>query len=136
MGLMDLPIFSALTDKMQWHQQRQGLLAENIANAQTPGYQGRDLQAYHFANHMNGSSATLTNVATQPMHIAVNSGGQGGGPFGAQQSHGFEVTPEGNAVSLEDEMMKVTTNMTDYQAATSVYEKSMKILRTAMGRSS
>lgn len=134
MGMMDLPIFSALTDRMKWHQERQGLLAENIANAETPGYQGRDLKQFNFASQM-GSSASLTAVATQPMHISIG-GGPGGAPFGAQQAHGFEVTPEGNAVSLEDEMMKVTTNMTDYQAATSVYEKSMKILKTAMGRSS
>jgi flagellar basal body rod protein FlgG len=37
MGLMDTPVFSALTDKMRWHQTRQGLLAENVANAETPG---------------------------------------------------------------------------------------------------
>ncbi|MNR65174.1 flagellar basal body rod protein FlgB [compost metagenome] len=46
----------------------------------------------------------------------------------------FEVTPEGNGVTLEDEMMKVTTNMMDYQAATTLYQKSIKILKTAMGR--
>ncbi|MEO5806868.1 flagellar basal body rod protein FlgB [Devosia sp.] len=135
MGLMDLPIFSALTDKMRWHQERQGLLAENVANAETPGYRGRDLAQYKFSDGIGGGShASLTVVATQPMHISV--GGDSSGPFSAQQMHSFEVTPEGNAVSLEDEMMKVTTNMTDYQAATSMYEKSMKILRTAMGRSS
>lgn len=132
MGMMDLPIFTALTDKMRWHQERQGLLAENVANAETPGYRGRDLAQFKASD--GGSHATLQIVATQPMHISV--GGQSGAPFSAQQQHGFEVTPEGNAVSLEDEMMKVTTNMTDYQAATSMYEKSMKILRTAMGRSS
>ncbi|HTM77292.1 MAG TPA: hypothetical protein VL133_06655 [Devosia sp.] len=43
MGLLDMPVFTALTDKMKWHQARQGLLAENVANAVTPGYRGRDL---------------------------------------------------------------------------------------------
>ena len=47
----------------------------------------------------------------------------------------FEVTPEGNGVTLEDEMMKVTTNMMDYQAATSLYQKSIKIIKTALGKS-
>ena len=133
MGLMNMPIFAALTDKMRWHQTRQGLLAENVANAETPGYRGRDLAQYHFADRVSGlSSASVTTSATQPMHFSVSSGE--GGAFGAQRMANFEITPEGNGVTLEDEMMKVTTNLMDYQAATSLYQKSVKILRTAMGR--
>ncbi|WDR03744.1 flagellar basal body rod protein FlgB [Devosia algicola] len=129
-----MPLFTALSDKMRWHQARQGLLAENVANAETPGYQGRDLAQYNFGDHMGGgSSASLSVTATQPMHISV--GGDNSAAFGAQRMNSFEVTPEGNAISLEDEMMKVTTNMSDYQAVTSVYQSSMKILRTALGRS-
>ena len=46
----------------------------------------------------------------------------------------FEVTPSGNAVSLEDEMMKVSQNQSDYQLAASLYQKSLQMLRTAVGR--
>ena len=133
MGLMNMPVFAALTDKMRWHQTRQGLLAENVANAETPGYRGRDLAQYDFADRASAvSSATVTTTATQPMHYAVASAE--GSTFGAQRMANFEITPEGNGVTLEDEMMKVTTNLMDYQAATSLYQKSIKILRTAMGR--
>ena len=133
MGLLNMPVFSALTDKMRWHQERQGLLAENVANAETPNYRGRDLKQFNYAE-MSGpfSSATVTTTATQPMHFAV--GGAGDGAFNAQRMANFEVTPEGNGVSLEDEMMKVTTNMMDYQVATGLYQKSIKILRTALGK--
>ena len=133
MGIMNMPVFTALTDKMRWHQTRQGLLAENVANAETPGYRGRDLAQYDFADRASAvSSATVTTTATQPMHYAVASAE--GSTFGAQRMANFEITPEGNGVTLEDEMMKVTTNLMDYQAATSLYQKSIKILRTAMGR--
>ena len=133
MGLMNMPVFTALTDKMRWHQTRQGLLAENVANAETPGYRGRDLAQYDYADRTAGfSSATVTTSATQPTHFSVSSGE--GSAFGAQRMANFEITPEGNGVTLEDEMMKVTTNLMDYQAATSLYQKSIKILRTAMGR--
>ncbi|MCZ4345899.1 flagellar basal body rod protein FlgB [Devosia neptuniae] len=134
MGLMNMPVFTALADKMRWHQTRQGLLAENVANAETPGYRGRDLKQFNYAE-INGafSSASVTTSATQPMHFSV--GGQADSAFGAQQMANFEITPEGNGVSLEDEMMKVTTNMMDYQAATGLYQKSIKVLRTALGRS-
>lgn len=133
MGLMDMPAFTALTDKMRWHQTRQGLLAENVANAETPGYRGRDLAQFDLADQAGAfSSASVTTTATQPMHFSV--GGGDGGAFGAQRMANFEVTPEGNGVTLEDEMMKVTTNLMDYQAATSIYQKSIKLLKTALGR--
>ena len=134
MGLLNMPVFTALADKMRWHQTRQGLLAENVANAETPGYRGRDLKQFNF-EEANGafSTASVTTTATQPMHFAV--GGEGDAAFAAHRMANFEITPEGNGISLEDEMMKVTTNMMDYQAATSLYTKSIKILRTAMGKS-
>ncbi|ODT68214.1 MAG: flagellar basal-body rod protein FlgB [Pelagibacterium sp. SCN 63-23] len=133
MGLMDMPVFSALTDKMRWHQTRQGLLAENVANAETPGYRGRDLKQYDLADRRaSGSMAALSTTATQKMHFSVSSGAGGG--FDAQRMANFEITPEGNGVTLEDEMMKVTTNMMDYQAATTVYQKSIRILRVALGK--
>lgn len=133
MGLLNMPVFTALTDKMHWHQNRQGLLAENVANAETPGYRGRDLKQYDFADRASSmSSASVTTSATQPMHFSVSSSESSA--FGAQRMANFEVTPEGNGVTLEDEMMKVTTNMMDYQAATTLYQKSIKILKTAMGR--
>ena len=48
----------------------------------------------------------------------------------------FEITPEGNGVTLEDEMMKVTANQIDYQAVTSLYTKSLQLIKTALGRRS
>jgi len=135
MGLMDMPVFAALTEKMRWHQTRQGLLAENVANAETAGYRGRDLKQFDFAERVGpmGSSASVTTSTTQPMHYSVSAGG-GAGEAGAQRMASFEITPEGNGVTLEDEMMKVTANLMDYQAATSLYQKSVKIIRTALGK--
>ncbi len=131
MGLMNMPVFSALTDKMRWHQTRQGLLAENVANAETPGYRGRDLKQFDVADRLSMSSASVSTTATQPMHFSVSSGVGG---FDAQRMANFEITPEGNGITLEEEMMKVTTNMMDYQAATSLYQKSVRILRVALGK--
>ena len=131
---MKLPLLSALTEKMKWHQARQSLLAENVANAETPGYKGRDLAAFGFAEHMaNLSTAGIATAATQPMHISVE-GTAGAGGFGAQQLNSFEITPEGNGITLEDEMMKVASNQLDYQTITAVYTRSLRILKTALGR--
>ena len=133
MGLTNIPLFSALSEKMKWHQARQGLLAENVANAETPGYRGRDLKAYGFAEDMQRLSvASISTTATNPMHI-TKAGSDADG-FGSRRLNNFEITPEGNGVTLEDEMMKVTTNQMDYQAVTAVYQRSIRILKTALGR--
>lgn len=135
MGVTNIPLFSALTQKMKWHQTRQGLLAENVANAETPGYRGRDLKAYGFEEHMrNVSVASISTAATNPMHIVK--AGSGADGFGSRQMNSFEVTPEGNGVTLEDEMMKVTTNQMDYQAVTALYTRSIRLIKTALGRQS
>ena len=43
MAIADLPMLSMLRTKMQWHQERQRVLAENIANSDTPNFRPRDL---------------------------------------------------------------------------------------------
>ena len=94
---------------------------------------GRDLKQYNFDDRMGmmASSSAMVTTVTQPMHFSASSGE---GAFDAQRMANFEITPEGNGITLEDEMMKVTTNMMDYQAATSLYQKSIRILRVAMGK--
>ena len=130
---MKLPLLSALTEKMKWHQARQGLLAQNVANAETPGYKGRDLSAFGFEQHMqNLSTAKIETLTTQPTHIAVQ--GTDAGGFGDRQLNNFEITPEGNGVTLEDEMMKVAANQLDYQTITAIYSRSLRILKTALGK--
>jgi flagellar basal-body rod protein FlgB len=133
MGVINIPLFSALTEKMKWHQVRQGLLAENVANAETPGYKGRDLAAFGFAEHMrNLSTNMIATAVTAPGHMTVM--GTDADGFGARAISNFEATPSGNAVTLEDEMMKVASNQMDYQMVTSLYTRSMRLLRVALGK--
>ena len=134
MGFTQMPLLSALAEKMRWHQTRQSLLAENVANAETPGYRGRDLAAFDFASHLKASStAQVVTLTTNPGHFSAQSRGDSG--FATDDAHIFEITPEGNGVTLEDEMMKVTANQMDYQAITTLYTRSLKLIRTALGRS-
>ena len=42
--------------------------------------------------------------------------------------------PTGNAVNLEDEMIKVASNQMDYQAVTTLYQRSLGLIKTAMGK--
>ena len=133
MPISDIPIFSMLRTKMQWHQERQRILAENVSNADTPNFRPRDLVPPKFDGRSPVAAASLVLAQTSPAHIAgANSAGTP--QFRTDRRGGHEVRPAGNAVSLEDEMLKVAANQMDYQAATTLYSKSLGLIRTALGK--
>ena len=129
MAIMDIPILAMLRTKMQWHQQRQQVLAQNVANADTPNYRPLDLAEPKFALGAPGP-APVQLARTDPQHLA---GFTDAGDF-PNNPNQYQVRPAGNAVNLEDEMMKVAANQMDYQAATQLYARSMGLLKTAAGR--
>ena len=57
-----------------------------------------------------------------------------GSAFRTESKGNYDVRPTGNAVSLEDEMMKVAANQMDYQAATALYTRSLNLIKTALGK--
>ena len=135
MATNDLPILSALRSKMQWHQERQRVLSENISNSDTPNFRPRDLVEPKFDNTggtVAGSPGTLPMARTSTVHLAA-SGAPGNFNNDGGKS-GFQTRPAGNAVNLEDQMLKVSANQMDYAAVTSLYSKSLHLLKTAIGK--
>jgi flagellar basal-body rod protein FlgB len=133
MEIGQLPLLTALRDKMRWHQARQNVRAQNVANADTPGYRAGDLAQFNFAEHARDNAfGQISTIATNSQHISISSSSSG--EFGMESDGSFQVTPNGNGVSLEDEMMKMTGNQMDYQMATTLYQRSMRIMRVALGR--
>jgi flagellar basal-body rod protein FlgB len=135
MAINDLPILSALRTKMQWHQARQRVLAENISNANTPNFKPSDLVVPQFDNKgsaAGGATGSLAMMRTSASHIGVSGGAQSFNADGGRS--GFLTRPAGNAVNLEDQMMKVSANQMDYAAATSLYTRSLGMLKTAIGK--
>ena len=134
MSITDIPTLSVLRTKMQWHQERQRVLSENVANSDTPNFKPRDLVAPKFdeTGTTVDSMGPLPMVRTSAAHIAPSGSGQD--DFDQNRRAGFETRPAGNAVSLEEEMMKVSANQMDYAAATQLYSKSLEILKIAIGK--
>ncbi len=132
MALTDLPMFQALRQKMQWHQQRQGVLAENVANADTPGYRSKELKELSFGDMVDAEvgSGGLRPVVTSAGHIATGGIGSDVGTK-TDKASSFERTPNGNSVVLEEQMMKIAQNQIDYQTATSLYTRSLGMFKTA-----
>ncbi|MEP3278111.1 MAG: flagellar basal body rod protein FlgB [Stappiaceae bacterium] len=135
MSITDLSVFQAIKTKMRWHQSRQSVLAENVANADTPGYRASDLKKMSFGDAMAAQPTTrpVSTVVTNSRHMAVALSGNR--QFGSEDTHQFEVRPSGNSVVLEEQMMKATANQLDFQAATSLYSRGLGMLKTAIGRS-
>jgi flagellar basal-body rod protein FlgB len=134
MSINDLPVLSALRTKMQWHQERQRVLSENVSNSDTPNFKPRDLVEPKFDStgaSAAGSMGSLAMMRTTTSHIAPASGGQS---FAQDQKGVFQTRPAGNAVNLEDQMLKVSANQMDYAAVTSLYSKSLHLLKTAIGK--
>lgn len=134
MAINDLPTLSILRTKMQWHQERQRVLAENVSNANTPNFKPRDLVEPKFQTStatVAGSTGSLPMARTSQVHISV----EGADPtFEQNRRAGFQTRPAGNAVNLEEEMLKTSNNQMDYAAVTSLYSKSLHLLKTAIGK--
>jgi len=134
MAINDLNVLAALRTKMQWHQERQRVLAENISNSDTPNFRPRDLVEPTFDRNgatVGGSFGPLTMMRTSASHIGPAGGSD---RFAAHSKAGFQTRPAGNAVNLEDEMLKVSANQMDYAAATSLYSRGLNLLKTAVGK--
>lgn len=133
MSINDLPVLSALRTKMQWHQERQRVLSENVSNSDTPNFKPRDLVEPKFdsAGAATGAMGSLAMMRTATGHIAPSGGGQ---TFAPDRKGTFQTRPAGNAVNLEDQMLKVSANQMDYAAVTSLYSKSLHLLKTAIGK--
>ena len=142
MAIGDLTIIEMMKQRMHWLAARQQVLAQNVANADTPGYTARDLKQLDFGDMVMRAGPVLKPVATQASHIGspVTGAGQGlkaGRAKGCEviKKPDFETSPTGNSVVLEDQMIKVAETQMDYQAVTGLYSKSLGLIRIALGRS-
>ena len=128
MSIADLPLLNQIKGRLTWLDQRQRVIAENVANADTPGYVARDLKTpTDFAQALQGGGGVRL-ARTAPGHIAP------AGPavrFEAQASPDSETTLDGNAVVVEEQMLKMAESRMAYDTAISMYQKSMSLLRMA-----
>lgn len=133
MDLRNLGLFRVMTDKMTWHNQRQEILARNVANADTPEYRPRDLVAFDFKRELRQAN-DLPLAGSKGGHIAVAT--DGATYRDGKTRTTYETAPAGNAVVLEEQMMMVGRNAMDYQSLLNIYRKQVGMLRTAIGRGS
>jgi flagellar basal-body rod protein FlgB len=135
MAITDIPILSMLRTRLDWSQARQRLLAENVANGDTPNFRARDLAPLKFDDPARNASTMVSSISlTRTDSGHIEGVGLSQSPFANANARIYEVRPAGNAVNLEEEMMKVASNQMDFQAATALYTRSLNLIKTALGK--
>ncbi|MGI9510046.1 MAG: flagellar basal body rod protein FlgB [Geminicoccaceae bacterium] len=135
MNPTNTPLFQLLSARMDWLSQRQAVLAQNIANADTPDYRPRDLREKDFrqlAEGFAGRPSRLSVAKTAEAHMAGKSSATIG-LRGEQQRDPYETSPDGNAVILEEQTAKAGKTALDHQLASNIYKKYIGMFKIALG---
>lgn len=132
MDIGKLSLFANLKAKMGWLTQRQEVVAQNIANGDTPGYRPRDLKVFDEDRIRRDQKFRLLVRQTNAAHAE---GSRKAPEFkDDQQRRTYESAPTGNAVVLEEQLVKLQENQIDYQTMTRLYAKQTAMFKTAIGR--
>lgn len=141
MPTQDLGLFQAMTAKMRWLEQRQKVITQNVANADTPGYTPMDLVPVDFATLLRSSASAHSMASagggvtkTDNAHISGTAHESPKAAKARAQSQVYEAAPAGNKVVLEEQLLMADETRMDYQMMINLYEKNRNLLRTATGK--
>lgn len=111
---------------------RLGIIAQNVANADTPGYKAADLPSFAetYAQGLDGDGA-MPMRATRPGHFAAADAEI---PAPVIHRNTAAGAPNGNSVSLEQEMVKAAQARQDHEMALAIYRNTSSIIRASLGR--
>lgn len=135
MDVSKLKLFGMMKEKMRFIGERQKLIAQNIANVNTPGYISKDIKMDFKAMVEQGggaaSSGKVPMAVTHPGHMQASMGGAG--HYKTINIKNNETTPTGNNVVLEDELLKMQENNQSYAMTSELYRKMSTMLKAAIG---
>ena len=132
MDLTQYGLMQTLARRLDWAGQRQSVIAQNIANADTPAYRAMDVEAFATVMARTGSAGTLQPARTQSGHLA----GRGAEMDARIQAmmDTPEVSPSGNNVSLEQQLMELTDTAAQHRLALDLFRRHTAMFRIAIGR--
>jgi flagellar basal-body rod protein FlgB len=116
--ISDVQLFKVYGAMARYAAEAQSVSATNIARANEPGYKAKEIETF---------DAFLARVSSNPAADPMTA------TFQITESRG-PMSPNGNNVSLEQEVFNSAEAMSQHSLALSVYTKSMDLLRTAIGR--
>lgn len=131
MDLQQYTLFGMIKNQMDWATKRQQVLSKNISNADTPGYLPSDVKPLDFKKAIEDVTAPQVAV-TDPGHLQ-------GTPVSSSRYRvekvraPEEIKPDGNGVTLEEQIMKVGETKGKYDMAANLYQKNLSFLKLAVG---
>lgn len=125
-----LTIFAKANDLALHAAARQSVIAQNVANADTPGYRARDIPSFAEAYQPDPNSQMR---ATRSGHFGAGLTETVGGEADPVYRAGA-MSPNGNSVSIETEMMMAAEAKRDHDMALAVYKSTLGIVRSSLGR--
>ena len=134
MRIDNIPLFGLLKGRLGYLSERQRLVSQNVANADTPGYTAKDLKPFSFGEAMKVQSAPggVNTVRTNAAHM--NGTARPAAAWTSHRAPDSETTLDGNSVVLEEQMLKMGEARMGYDAAVGFYQKSLGLIRMAARR--
>lgn len=126
----DLTVFKTAYAMAVHASQRQAVIAQNVANADTPGFVGRDLVPFQEVYASSISDRSFQR-ATREGHIPGRASENLDGIVREDRTF---ASPDGNTVSLETEMLRATDANRQYDRSLAIYRSALNILRSSLGR--
>ncbi len=128
--LEKLQIFRTAQSMARHASARQAVIAQNVANADTPGYRARDIASFRDSYETSPPSALR---ATRPGHLLPGDPPPlRWRPFEAERPGA--MSPNGNNISLETELMMAAEAQSEQRRALAIYRSALTVLRTSIGR--
>jgi flagellar basal-body rod protein FlgB len=109
---------------------KQAVVAQNVANADTPGYIARDLPSFKDVYAPRDSGGQMQR-ATRDQHMHGTANGSVSSMILEDRSF---ASPDGNTVSLETEMLRGTDAKRQHDRALAIYKSALNIVRSSLGR--
>ncbi len=131
MNPADLNVLETLRTMLGYHNARQRTIAENVANANTPGFTPSDVSQSQFERVLAGQARSDGGLrTTNARHLGGESVGMSQ-QFRAEATPDSETTANGNSVVIEEQMVRANENRMRYETALSLYQKSLNLIRMA-----
>ncbi|MCH7487086.1 MAG: flagellar basal body rod protein FlgB [Proteobacteria bacterium] len=129
----DATLFTVIKKRLAWLTRRQEVLAQNIANSDTPDYKPRDLKPFNFKELLGRQARQVNMTMTDKSHL----------PGRLRRVSDFstvvdrkpyETAPGGNAVILEEQMAKINLTAISHRLTTELYGKHLDMMKIALGK--
>lgn len=125
-------LMQLMSKRMDYLAERHKVISQNVANADTPNYRARDLRQQNFTQALKDANSRQPLAMTQPNHLA---------PVTPQTKFAvdkdkkpYETSLDKNGVVLEEQMMKMTQNQSDYTLNAELYNRYTAMAKQALSR--